>query len=316
MLTNLKRQGMGKLGLEPQILEEAEMLMAHLEELSVFDPNKILAAYTSNNIMRMVSGQRWMYGDPAYKEFIDAINKILDSLGVLILEDLVPVFRFLPDLRKARKEATAAMAHIRSLFREIIEKRMVEADSAENEDFIHSYLQAHDEMGEAEVVELLDLCQIAFIAGTETTSATLNFAIIHLLNDPAWQEELFQEVRTVLGGGMPSMAILEKLPKLEATIQVLADPFHCYLDLKIYLIEMHISILERSSGWLTNYNPGDPEDQPEQSIDLQGDLTCDEHPRLRGARQLHGSGQRLPHQLRPSHLPQPGHLFPDAVASL
>ena len=219
MLTNLKRQGMGKLGLEPQILEEAEMLMAHLEELSVFDPNKILAAYTSNNIMRMVSGQRWMYGDPAYKEFIDAINKILDSLGVLILEDLVPVFRFLPDLRKARKEATAAMAHIRSLFREIIEKRMVEADSAENEDFIHSYLQAHDEMGEAEVVELLDLCQIAFIAGTETTSATLNFAIIHLLNDPAWQEELFQEVRTVLGGGMPSMAILEKLPKLQATIQ-------------------------------------------------------------------------------------------------
>ena len=51
MLTNLKRQGMGKLGLESQILEEAEMLMAHLEEVGVFDPNKTLANYTSNNIM-------------------------------------------------------------------------------------------------------------------------------------------------------------------------------------------------------------------------------------------------------------------------
>ena len=57
------------------------------------------------------------------------------------------------------------------------------------------------------------------IAGTETTNATLNFAIVHLLNNPSWQEELFQEVTAVLGGEVPSMAILEKLPKLEATIQ-------------------------------------------------------------------------------------------------
>ena len=210
---------MGKLGLEPQILEEAEMLMAHLEEVGVFDPNKTLANYTSNNVMRMVAGQRWQYGDPAYKEFIDAINVILDSLQVLMLEDLVPMFRYLPDLRKARKETAVAMTHIRSLFRKIVEERMAEKDSVENEDFIQSYIKEHEEMEEDEVVKLIDLCQLAFIAGTETTNATLNFAIVHLLNNPSWQEELFQEVTAVLGGEVPSMAILEKLPKLEATIQ-------------------------------------------------------------------------------------------------
>jgi cytochrome P450 len=218
-LTNLKRQGMGKLGLEPQILEEAEMLMAHLEEVGVFDPNKTLANYTSNNVMRMVAGQRWQYGDPAYKEFIDAINIILDSLQVLMLEDLVPMFRYLPDMRKARKETAVATTHIRSLFRKIVEERMAEKDSVENEDFIQSYIKEHEEMEEDEVVKLIDLCQLAFIAGTETTNATLNFAIVHLLNNPSWQEELFQEVTAVLGGEVPSMAILEKLPKLEATIQ-------------------------------------------------------------------------------------------------
>jgi cytochrome P450 len=210
---------MGKLGLEPQILEEAEMLMAHLEEVGVFDPNKTLANYTSNNVMRMVAGQRWQYGDPAYKEFIDAINVILDSLQVLMLEDLVPMFRYLPDLRKARKETAVATTHIRSLFRKIVEERMAEKDSVENEDFIQSYIKEHEEMEEDEVVKLIDLCQLAFIAGTETTNATLNFAIVHLLNNPAWQEELFQEVTAVLDGEVPSMAILEKLPKLEATIQ-------------------------------------------------------------------------------------------------
>ena len=136
-----------------------------------------------------------------------------------MLEDLVPMFRYLPEVRKAKKEANEAMAHVRSLFRQIIEKRMAETHSVENEDFIQSYIQAHEEMEEIQVVELIDLCQTAFSAGTETTSATLNFAIVHLLNNPAWQEELFQEVSAVLKGDKPSMANIEKLPKLEATIQ-------------------------------------------------------------------------------------------------
>jgi len=122
-------------------------------------------------------------------------------------------------LRKAKKETATAMDHTRSFLRKIVEKRMVENNSEENEDFIHSYLQADEEMGEDEVAKLIDLCMTAFVAGTETTSATLSFAFVHLLNNPAWQEELFQEVSTVLQGDKPSMGDLENLPKLEATIQ-------------------------------------------------------------------------------------------------
>ena len=136
-----------------------------------------------------------------------------------MLGDFVSMLQYLPVVRKAKKEANEAMAHIRSLFRQLIEERMTETDSAEKEDLIHTYIEAHETMEEVEVDQLIDLCQTLFIAGTETTNATLNFAIVHLLNDPLWQEELFQEVTTVLKGGVPSMAILEKLPKLQATIQ-------------------------------------------------------------------------------------------------
>ena len=219
MLTSMKRLGMGKLGLEPQILEEAEMLMAYLEDEAVINPNQTLANYTSNNIMRMVSGQRWEYGDPANKVFVDEVNTIAEATGALMLGDFVSMLQYLPVVRKAKKEANEAMAHIRSLFRQLIEERMTETDSAEKEDLIHTYIEAHETMEEVEVDQLIDLCQTLFIAGTETTNATLNFAIVHLLNDPLWQEELFQEVTTVLKGGVPSMAILEKLPKLQATIQ-------------------------------------------------------------------------------------------------
>ena len=74
-------------------------------------------------------------------------------------------------------------------------------------------------MDEEEINTLVDRCQDVFIGGTETTSATLNFAIVHLLNNPSWQEELFEEISITLKGGVPSMEDLEKLPKLEATIQ-------------------------------------------------------------------------------------------------
>ena len=68
--------GMGKLGLEAQILEETEKFMEYLEGKGVVDPSTTLAMFTSNNIMRMMFGQRWQYGDSsaANKVFADAIH--------------------------------------------------------------------------------------------------------------------------------------------------------------------------------------------------------------------------------------------------
>jgi len=219
MLTNLKRMGMGKLGLEPQILEEAEMLMEHLEAEGVVNPSTTLANFTSNNIMRMMFHQRWKYGDPANKVFIKAINTISTKMPIVMLEDFVGMFKHLPLVKRAKKETKEGLSHLRNLFRENIEKRIAEQGSVENDDFTNSYLQAHETMDKEEISTLVDLCQDAFVGGTETTSATLNFVIVHLLNNPSWQEELFQEISTSLQGGVPSMDDLEKLPKLAATIQ-------------------------------------------------------------------------------------------------
>ena len=210
---------MGKLGLEPQILEEAEMLMEYLEAERVVNPSSTLANFTSNNIMRMMFHQRWKYGDPANKVFIKAINTISTTMPVVMLEDFVAVFKHLPNVKRAKKDTQEGLSHLRNLFREKIEKRIAEQGWVENDDFTSSYLQAHETMDQEEISTLVDLCQDAFVGGTETTSATLNFVIVHLLNNPMWQEELFQEISTVLQGSVPSMDDLEKLPKLGATIQ-------------------------------------------------------------------------------------------------
>ena len=101
----------------------------------------------------------------------------------------------------------------------MIETQIAERNSVENDDFIKAFLQTHETMDEEEISNLVDLCQDMFITGTYTTSSTMNFVIVHLLNNPSWQEELFHEIPTAFQGGVPSMEDLEKLPKMEATIQ-------------------------------------------------------------------------------------------------
>ena len=108
--------GMGKLGLEAQILEETEMFMEHLEEEGVVDPSTTLAKFTSNNIMQMMFGQRWKYRDSsaANKIFANAIHSLHAKSALLMLGDLVPLLRHLPYVSKAKKDANEMVDYIRN----------------------------------------------------------------------------------------------------------------------------------------------------------------------------------------------------------
>ena len=209
--------GMGKPVLEPQILKEAELLMEHMEAEGVVDPSSSLATFTSNNILQMMFGQRWKFGETANKIFIDAINTLNTNTPFLMLGDLAPMLRHLSNVKRASKEFHEALDHIRSFIREMIEKQIAKTDSdLENADNTKVLLQT---TSKDDLSTLVDLCQDIFLAGTGSTITTLNFVIVHLLNNPVWQEELFLEISTAFQAGVPSMGGLDKLPKLEATIQ-------------------------------------------------------------------------------------------------
>merc|ERR550532_1922816 len=143
VLTYLKRMGMGKLGLEAQILEETDMFMEYLEGEVVVDADTTLAMFTSNNIMQMMIGQRWQYGDSSA---VNAIHSIHANSALLLLRDWVPLFRYLPNVARAYKEANEALGFIRNLIRQMIEKQIAVRDCVESDDFTGAYLQAHATM--------------------------------------------------------------------------------------------------------------------------------------------------------------------------
>ena len=92
--------------------------------------------------MRMMFGQRWQYGDSsaANKTFADAMPCLHaeSHQALLMLGDLVPLFRYLPNVARAKKEANEAVGYIRIFFRQMIGKQINKRDPVENDDFINA----------------------------------------------------------------------------------------------------------------------------------------------------------------------------------
>lgn len=220
LLSNLKRRGMGRSGLEPEILQEADHLISHLKSTSELDMRTALHGFSSNIVMTMCFGKRWDYGDLEYEVFSKAFHTCIDQSPLPILEDFLPhIFSFLPLFKKAKQEIHKSVAHIRKYFEDIIHDRIIDESPDEHDDIVSDYLKIHQVMDKEQLRNLVDICFDLFFAGSDTTSITTNFAIVHLINNPSWQEEIFAEIDTVLKGQIPSMEDLQNLPKIEATIQ-------------------------------------------------------------------------------------------------
>ena len=220
LLSSLKRRGMGKTGFEAQILAEAEELVAHLRSCGEVDPQLVLHNFTSNTIMTMCFGKRWNYDDKKYECFSKSMEKIITTFPLLFIEDLVPFFGYMPSVQQAKKENAEANRILRKQFEDIITAR-ADGHSTDDafDDLFSDYMGVKSKnLSQDDMKNILDICQDMFFAGSDTTSTTCNFAIIHLLNNPDWHEEVSAELDAVLQGRPLTMTDLENLPKMEATI--------------------------------------------------------------------------------------------------
>ena len=200
-------------------MAEAEELVAHLKSAGEVDPQIILHNFTSNTIMTMCFGKRWNYNDKNYENFSKSMEKMVDTFPLLFVEDLVPFFGYLPSIKQAKRENAEANRILRNQFEEIITARVNGQDTESYDDLVSDYMgNKLQKMDKDNMKNLVEICQDMFFAGSDTTSTTCNFAIIHLLNNPNWQEEVFAELNAVLQGRHPSMTDIQNLPKMEATI--------------------------------------------------------------------------------------------------
>nr|AAS92624.1 cytochrome P450 [Hypericum androsaemum] len=153
------------------------------------------------------------------REFKELARCIMNDVGEPNLADYFPVLkRFDPQGVRGRVEIS--FGRILDLFGSIIADRMEKRGA--DEDILDTLLTTHDE--NPELVEINDIKHLLldlFVAGTETTSSTLEWAMAELLHKPTTMAKAKAELEQIIGKGnsIDQESEVSRLPYLQAVIQ-------------------------------------------------------------------------------------------------
>ncbi|XP_077204308.1 cytochrome P450 2J2-like isoform X1 [Paroedura picta] len=205
-ITTMRKLGLGKKGMEHQIEEEAHQLVETFarEKGQPFDPAMPIFNSISNVICAVVFGHRFPVED---KEFIKLMGDFYGLLTFLCSVDHM-VYELFPWIMKRlpgpHRKALASAEAVLSFARKEVEKHKEHHGAHEPQDFIDFYLSQmkkseNDPNSTYNEENLVHCIFDLFIAGTETSALTLQWALLLLANHPDIQEKAHREIEDVLG---------------------------------------------------------------------------------------------------------------------
>ncbi|XP_057684800.1 cytochrome P450 2G1-like [Corythoichthys intestinalis] len=281
-LTTLRDFGMGRKGMEEWIQEESKHLAARFDTTKAvpFDPSFFLSCSVSNVICCLVFGQRFSYDDERFLRLLRILSETI-KFGSTPWGQLYNVFpRLMEWLPGRHHKIFAGVDEVRAFVMEKIEKHRSTLSPECPRDYIDCYLirqdqEKHNPTSEFHYDNLVSTVLNLYLAGTETTSSTIRFALNVLMKYPKVQENMQQEIHTVIGQRCPKLEDRKSLPFTDAVlheIQRLMDivpmgiPHYALHDItfKGYLIPkdtiiiplLH-SLLKEEKQWATpwTFNP-------------------------------------------------------------
>lgn len=214
----------------PMMLEIAEQMMARWSALNAQDEVDVPA-----DMVRLTLDTIGLCGfDYRFNSFNrDEPHPFIESMLVALQEAMdravsVPMLHNLNFLRKQRYEAH--VDNLATTVDAVIAERKAAGGSAEEKDLLSLMLTGADPAtGEKLSDENIRYQIITFlIAGHETTSGLLSFALQHLIKHPAVLKRAYAEVDQVLGADLESPPTLAQVGKMTYIRQVLNESLRLY----------------------------------------------------------------------------------------
>ncbi len=139
-----------------------------------------------------------------------ALQRFIDKMGLISLFDRFPLPRNIRFNRVRRR--------LDGIIYDIIHERR--GASHAGNDLISMLLQAQDEDGAGmSDLQLRDEVMTLFLAGHETTAIALSWTLYLLAQHPKIEQNLVDEIDTVLGGSPPGAADMQKLRYTEMVVK-------------------------------------------------------------------------------------------------
>ncbi|XP_059691119.1 cytochrome P450 2C16-like [Gavia stellata] len=209
-LTTLRDFGMGKRSVEEQVQEETAMLLQELERTKgrPFDPAMLLSAAVGNAICRILFGERFGYDDEEYRH---VLRRLAENFQV---ESSIAgqLYNILPGLMDRLPGPHHTLFRNNSFIQDFLAKKVAEheatLDLAAPRDFVDAFLRRMEqEKGKPGTAFRRDNMQTTvfdmFVAGTESTSITLRYCLMLLLEHPEVAGKVQEEIERVLGRERP-----------------------------------------------------------------------------------------------------------------
>ncbi|KAE8577228.1 hypothetical protein XENTR_v10004491 [Xenopus tropicalis] len=225
-LATLRSFGMGKRSIEERVREESTNLLEFFQEKkgNPFNPGPHITAAVSNVICSIVFGDRFDTEDGTFQTLLRMVNENITFLGKRGFQMYNTFPGILKHLPGEHNKIFQNVSKLKTFLRGLIDNHTLSRDPNCPRDFVDSFLNKMDEeAGNPDshfTMESLTYTTFnLFIAGTETTSSTIRWALRFMLAYPHIQKRVQDEIDSVLGPDKcPSLEDRVNLPYTDAVI--------------------------------------------------------------------------------------------------